>query len=317
MKQLSFAAIIVSAIMLTSCNQGQAGFPDTINTSKTASLHRVKGTRLFVQTPPSYLPMESMLRLQRDNNTYFQVVDMPDANFNEYKTKMTKEAIESQGAKVDIGKPVKYNGYDALYFSGPSKNDGETKLGFIFGDDSFVEVLMGVCKTADKAAIAELNKIFSTSYYDKSFDLNPMELVDFSFDESITGFKYATKMGSIYVYTPNGAADVNSKPESTSLLQLTEIASPGLATAKSFFENTMSGYRKQDIILTNVRRQDMTVNGNPAYEVTMSAEDADGKKSDLYQLIMQKGEKAVLFMGVDIEQGKWLEKFKATAQTLK
>ena len=41
-----------------------------------------------------------MVRLQRDNNTYFQAIEIPNSNFNEYKSKLTKQAIESQGAKV-------------------------------------------------------------------------------------------------------------------------------------------------------------------------------------------------------------------------
>lgn len=211
MKHLISATAFILGIVLTSCSNGQNTFPDNINVVKTEKSKRVKGTKLFVIAPDTYNPIESMVRLQRDNNTYFQVIEVPNSNFNEYKGKLTKEAIESQGAKVDIDKPIKYNGYDAIYFSGPSKTAGETKLGLAFGDESFVMMIVGVCQTSDKEAMNELNKIFSTSYYEKSFDLNLLELASFKFDESITGFKYATRMGNMFIYTPNGKADLNNQ----------------------------------------------------------------------------------------------------------
>ena len=64
---------------------------------------------------------------------------------------------------MDIDNPVRYDGYEAIYFSGPSKRDGETKLGLAFGDENFVMMLVGLCQTFDKTAMDKLNKIFATS----------------------------------------------------------------------------------------------------------------------------------------------------------
>lgn len=317
MRLLLSAITLTVCISLTSCSNGQNSFPDNISVTKTENLKRIKGTKLFVSTPDTYKPMESMVRLQRDNNTYFQAIEIPSSNFNEYKSKLTKQAIESQGAKVDIDKPIKYNGYNAIYFSGPSKTDGETKLGLAFGDETFVMMLVGVCQTSDKAAMDELNKIFSTSYYDKSFDFNPLELANFKFDESITGFKYAATMGNMFIYSPNGKADLNTQPENLSMFQFSTIEAPTFSKAKEFLDYTISRYGVQGIQVSNLKKQDITINGNEAYEVTMDAKDGDNKTSSLYQVIIHKGTTAVLFLGSDSEKGKWFDKFKATAQTIK
>jgi hypothetical protein len=316
MKPLTLAITLTITIAFTSCSNGQTPFPENIQVTKTEKLKRVKGTKLFVTTPDTYKPMESMVRLQRDNNTYFQAMEISNSNFNEHKSKLTKEAIERQGAKVDIYKPVKYNGYDAIYMAGPSKTDGETKLGLFFGDDTFVMMLAGVCQTSDKAAMEELNKIFSTSYYDKSFDFNPLELVNFTFDESITGFKYAATMGSMFIYSPNGKADLQTQPNNLSTFQLSTIEAPTFSKAKEFVDYTISRYSVQGIQISNVKKQDIVINGNQAYEVIMDAINADNNKTTLYHVIIHKETKAVLFWGSDSE-GKWLEKFKATAQTIK
>jgi len=317
MRHLIFAATAAFCIVLTSCSNGQNPFPDNINVVKTEKLKRVKGTKLFVITPDTYKPMESMVRLQRDNDTYLQAIEFPGANFNEYKSKLTKEAIESQGAKVDIDKPVKYNGYDAIYFSGPSKTDGETKLGLAFGDETFVMMIVGVCKTSDKEAINELNKIFRTSYYDKSFDLSPLELANFKFDEGITGFKYAASMGNVFIYTANGKNDLEKQQNQTSMFQLMTIEAHSFSKAKEFLDYTISRYSVRGIQMSNVKRQDISINGEQAYEVTMETEDKDNRKGKLYHAVIYKGTSAVLFLGVDDEQGKWIDKFKATAQTIK
>ena len=317
MRLLLFATTLTFCMGFTSCSNGQNSFPENISVVKSEKLKRLKGTKLFVATPDTYKPMESMVRLQRDNNTYFQAIEISNSNFNDYKNKLTKEAIESQGAKVDINKPIKYNGYNAIYISGPSKTDGETKLGLYFGDETFIMMIVGVYQTSDKAAMNELNKIFSTSYYDKSFDFNPLELANFKFDESITGFKYAATMGNMFMYSPNGKADLTTQQDISPMFQIATLEAPSFLKAKEFLDYTISRYSVQGIETSNVKKQDISINGEQAYEVTMETKDKDNKKGNLYQVIIHKGANAVLFLGADNEQGKWLDKFKATAQTIK
>jgi hypothetical protein len=317
MRNILFASTFILCINLTSCSDGQKPFPENINVTKTENQKRVKGTRLFVTTPAGYQPIESLIRLQKNEHTYFQVVEFPAGNFNEHKSKLTKEAIESQGAKVDIHKTVKYNGYDAIYMSGPSKTAGETKIGLIFGDDTFVMSLAGVCQTSDKTAIDELNTIISTSYYDRTYELNPLELVKFQFDESITGFKFATTMGNMFIYSPRGKADLAVQQDTLPVFMISQIEAESFEKAKEFLENTISRYYSQGVQLSNIKKEDVTINGNQAYEVTMDAKDAENKNAVLYNVIVYKGTSAVIFLGTDPKQRRWIDKLKATAHTIK
>jgi hypothetical protein len=316
MRQLTFAFILIISIAFTSCSNGQTPFPDNILVTKTEKLRRIKGTKLFVTTPDTYKPIESMIRFERDNKTYFQAMEMPNENFNEHKSRL-KQVLESEGVKFDINKPVKYNGYDAIYMSGSSKTAGETKIGLAFGDETFVSMLVGACQTSDKAAIEELNKIISTSYYDKSFDFNPLELATYKFDESITRFKYAATMFNLFIYTPNGKADLNTQEDHFSMFQLSTIEAPNFSKAKEYVDITISRYSIQGIQTSNLKKQDILIDGNHAYEVTMDAIDADNNRSTMYHVIIHKETKAVMFMGFDGEQGKWMDKFKKTAQNIK
>lgn len=317
MNNFLFACTLAIFICITSCSNGQKPFPEKINVTKTENLKRVKGTRLFVIAPAGYKPLESLIRLQKNDNTYFQVIEIPTGNFTESKSKLTKQSIESQGAKVDVYKPIKYNGYDAVYFSGPSKKAGETKLGLFFGDDTFIVSVVGVCQTSDKAAMDELNTMISTSYYDKTLELNPLELVRFQFDESITGFKFATTTGNMFIYSPHGKADLAVQQDTLPVFMISQLEVLNFEKAKEFLETTISRYYRQRITTTNIKKQDITINGNQAYEVTMDAKDADNKNAVLYQVIVYKDKFAVMFLGTDPQQGKWIDRLTATAHSIK
>ena len=111
--------ITLSLLILTSCDSnGQDAFPDVVTVSKSDNLKRVKGTKFFVNVPNTYRPLERLVRLQKDDRTYFQVIEVPNSNFIEYKSKMSRQTMESQGAKVDAFETVKFNGFDGLYFEG-------------------------------------------------------------------------------------------------------------------------------------------------------------------------------------------------------
>jgi hypothetical protein len=306
-------------LTLTSCqSNGQDTFPDVVANSKSDNLKRVRGTKLFVNTPSNYQPLEKLVRLQKDDRTYFQVIEVPNSNFVEYKSKMSRQAIESQGAKVDAYEAVKFNGFDGLYFEGPSKIEGETKIGLAFGDETFVTMVVGVCRTEDQSSRQEIKNIFSTAYYDKSFKLNPLELANFQIDETITGFKYAATMGNMFLYSPNGKADMKGLLDFSSF-QIMPLDAGSFEKIQELMETINSRLDRQGVQVSNIKKKELTIDGNKAYEVTMDATDKEGKKGTFYEvgIFKQATSSGVLFIGADTDKGAYLDKFKATVQSMK
>jgi len=312
MRHLAFALAPVVFLFGLSYSNGQTPFPNSINVTKTAGMKRIKGTKLFVSAPDSYKQMEGLTRLKRDDSTFLEEIYIPFTNFSKYKSKLTKEALEPQIGTIDIDKPVKYNGYDAIYFSGFSKEEGETRVVLVFGDSTFALMMVGGCRTADKAAIRELNKMLSTFYYDESLKFNPLETTNIKFDESITGFKYATTMNNMFVYSPTGRSD-----NILSNFMLSSHIEPSFSKAKELLDGIISNYSENGVQVSNVKKREIVIHGNNAYESTMETIHAGNKNGILYDVIIYKGTKAVLFQGEDDEQGKWLNKFKATVQSIK
>ncbi len=223
-------------------------------------------------------------------------------------------------AKVDVYETIKYNGLDGIYFEGPSEIQGETKIGLAFGDETFVTVIVGVCLTADKSSREELKTIFSNSYYDKSYNLNPLELFNIQIDETITGFKYLTTAGNIFFYSPNGKEDMQSMVDLSSYqVQVMPFEAGGLEKVKELMDTINSRLSLQGVNTSNIKKKEIVINGNSAFEITMDASDKNNKKSRFYQAgIYKEGStSAILFIGTDNDNGLYFEKFKATAQSIK
>jgi hypothetical protein len=316
-KNISIIAL-GAAMTFFSCSNGQDVFPNTVNVSRTDNLVRMKGSKLFVKVPADYKPLTSLVRYQKSDRIYFQVIEVPNTNFVEYKSKISRQSIESQGAKVDAHETVQYNGFEGIYFEGPSKIPGETKLALVFGDETFVTMILGVCPTSDKSSKDELKSIFGNSFYDKSYQLNPLELANFQVDETITGFKYATTMGNIFFYTRSGKADMKGLLDSSSY-QIMPLEAGSFEKVKELLETINSRLILQGIQTSNVRKTEIVINGNKAIEVTMDVKDKDNKKGKCYQAGIYKegSNSAVLFIGGDNENGLYFDKLKATAQSIK
>jgi hypothetical protein len=88
---------------------------------------------------------------------------------------------------------------------------------------------------------------------------------------------------------------------------------------QELMETINSRLDKQGVQVSNIKKKEIMINGNRAYEVIMDAVDKDGKKGILYQVGIYKADAAsgLLFMGVDTDKEAYLEKFKATAQSIK
>lgn len=99
---------------------------------------------------------------------------------------------------------MKYNDLDAIYADGPSKKTNERKTVFIFGDNEFVLIAAGVYPKYDTNGRNEIIQIFKSLVYQKDFELNPFELVNFEFDQTITGFNYAMTASNMIAFTEDG-----------------------------------------------------------------------------------------------------------------
>lgn len=308
--------LILILTTITSCGQkSDSEFPNEIKTTKTDQHTRVKGTKVYGIMPTDFQYIKELARYQKNDKLYVQVVESNASNFIEAKPNFTKQAIEAKGAKIDVLNNIKLNEFEAIYGEGPSKYPDETKLMLIFGDESFVVMVGGVCKTADTEGKKELQEIFKSIYYDKSLQIDPLELANFEFDQTITNFKYAMTASNMFMYAQNGTNDAQNP--TANAIQIGVMPQMTEEKAESYSNDLPWRFEQSGIKLDSKTISKTKINNHTAFVLETKIEFAN-KVGVLYQAVLVYENTTILFMANaynDIDN--YLTKFKKTAETIK
>jgi hypothetical protein len=300
---------------------GQSIFPDSITTGVMEPSNRLKGTRLFLTIPAGYKIRTRSAGLQefeKDSLTGLQVIEWINQSYYRVKNEFSGKTFDFQNGDTGIRKTVRVNGFDGVYYTGPFKDTGQKIAALVFGDSSFAVIIVGSFPKSDKAAAAEMNAILKTAAYNKFIIADPMELVHFKFDKSITGFKYVPSVGgNELTYSSDGILTTLDDARHKSSFEVANYKSAGIEDAKKIVNSKMEELTEFNISkVNNKNHRDININGNAAYEMTMDEQGPSVADSKFYIVIIQKENTAVLFWGVDRDGGKWIKKFKATAQSI-
>lgn len=304
---------ITLLVSLNSCSQDKKVFTD-IKTTKSDNLTRIKGSNVFVKAPDDYQYVESQSRFQKSGQLFFQMVE---SNQSFLKTRQTlkQDFVKQNGSEVDIWNEIKVNEYEGVYFEGPSASPGMTSMYLGFGDNNFVVMVIGIVRTADQAGQNELRNIFQTIYYDNNSTLDPLELANFEFDQSITQFKLTTTISNVFTFNKDTASGAKTKGEP--YIQIFTLQQLAPEKAEAFLRDYL---RRVENSGTKIDAKDIkstTINGYPAYEVESSIL-IEGKTGYLYEAILRGQESSVLFVGFSTEDiPKYKDEFVRTAKTIR
>lgn len=289
-------------------------FPPQLQTTKTAQHVRVLGTNVFGVFPVGYQFIKQLARYQKNDDLYVQVLESHTSSFERAKAGLSRQAIEAKGATVDAWESLRVNGYEAMYVEGPSKQAGETKLMLAFGDNAFVVMVVGVAKTADKAGQAELKAILQTLYYDRTRPLDPLELANFSFDQTLTHFAYVSTTSNLFRYAENGKAAPGDLLANT--IQVMALPNTTADKSEEFSQSVLRGYERHGVAIATKTVTRTTIHGYPAF-VVESPTTLQGKEGVLYQALLVGANSSILFSGSAYQDPrKYAELFKKTAETV-
>ena len=316
MSKLLLSCWLVVLAVVASCGQNRpSSFPSQLQTTKTSQHVRVLGTKVFGVFPAGYQFIKQLARYQKNDDLYLQVVESHTSSFEQAKAGFSRQAIEAKGATVDVWESTRVNGYDAVYLEGPSKHAGETKLMLAFGDNTFVVMVVAVAQTADKAGQAELKAILQTIYYDQAWQLDPMELANFSFDQTLAHFAYVSTTSNLFLYAEKGKAALGNLLANT--IQIATMPKMTAEKNEEFMQVVVRGYERHGVAFATKALTRTTIHNYPAL-VLESKTTLQGKEGVLYQALVVGENSSILFSGSAYQDpSKYAKLFKQTAETVK
>lgn len=282
-------------ICIVGCN---THFPKEIKTIKTKNHINIEGTKIFGIIPSNYECIKELSRYQKNEHLYIQFIEINNTSFYKTKTKLNKESVEEQGAKIDVHQDVKLNKYDAIYLEGPSKVKGELKISLIFGDKTFVVISFGVVKENDENGKKEIRSILKTLYYDSLMN-NDSTLNEIEFDHKILNFIYTKKVSNFYLYSEHGVTDLNNPFSNQIILGLMppfNIIDAEMFINKMITENIKNGYSLVSKVKIEKSINDLNV---IIYETVTKY---DSKKGVLFYSVLIDKKHSIFFGGQTFDE---------------
>lgn len=308
--------ILLISFTLSSCSQDlKDDFPSEIKTKKTDKHKRVEGTKIFAKIPNDFEFIENLSRYQKADNLYVQFIESNSSNFHQAKPNFSREAIESKGAEIDILKDTKLNDLDAIFGDGPSKKPNERKTLLIFGDNEFVVIAVGVYPKNNNEGRNKIIEIFKNLVYQKNFELDPFELANFEFDQSISGFKYAMTMSNFFTFNEDGNPE--SESDFSNSINIGTMPKMSLDKSKEFIKSIIQNAKNSGKEIKSTKIKTAKIGDYPASILDTEME-IENRQGILYVVMLNGDESSVIFMGTSFDRkSELLEKYKETVKTIK
>jgi hypothetical protein len=273
---------------------------DTVIIQKTTAAQRFPGTNTFIIVAAGYVLNRPLLRFQKNENTYVQLMQIPVvSNFERKKAEMENyfNIAVSTGRldKEHYKKEFKLGEYSALLYYGNDTKPNQEQIVLLFGDNSFVSMALGEFPADQPALRQEVLQELLSMYVDKSVTIDPTELANFSLNTRGTAFKFSKAASNFFYYAIDGEGDPLQNPFGN-LIILQALPAMDRQQIKDYAISMISRCKQMGIDIPEYAGKDITLNGNYAYEITYEG-NFKGKKNHAYQIVTGNQNGAVMFLG--------------------
>ncbi|MGC4102148.1 hypothetical protein [Ferruginibacter sp.] len=143
-----------------------------------------------------------------------------------------------------------------------------------------------------------------------------IKIEDLKIDSTITGFHFAADFQGTIVFTKNGPPDIQTiNPTAFSF-----TIAPGItaAAAKEQLEVMLTMSKENGYTITNLQTKDTTLSGFTAYYVSyIETDKSNNYKNMIFNSFVIKDDTMIIFVSGDLDDGKYIEKFKRTFFSIK
>jgi len=311
-------------IILTSCSgekqhKVDLQIPDEVVINKDGKHQQFSGTRVFIVNPEGYLPLNSLIRFQKNDDTYIQAFEFSNTSFFDKKADIIQALEDAKSKKLHAPyqKEFKLGDYDAFFGLGTDENPQLAQMALVFGDEDFCVMVVGILPKYDDKARKEVLSALLTTYLDKSVEPDYSDLASFTLDVSNSDFKFNSNMSQFFYYTVNGKGDpVNNEFENL-IAVMTTSTMKDLDERKEFSQSVFQNHKDKGVDFSTVEDKELKINDVSAYEITASGK-YKGKSVQLYQVVLGDNKTTILFLGLIYDQQNELFKqCENVAQTLR
>ncbi len=289
MKNLPYLILI---IFFNSCAQKikrDNPFIEEVNVTKSENHKRVKGTRFFAIIPDSYEYHPELKRYQKSENHYIQFMEV-STSFLESRNDMK---LEESGI-YDIISDTKFNGFSGVFAEGGDLKGNKEALITSFGDEDFSTIVYAQTEYDNVKGRLELIQILKSIIYEKSIELNELELANFTFEKKITQFKHSLTATNMFMFSENGKKDAQN--EFANSMVFGNLPKMSRSELKSYTQNLIKKHISSGIGIISPQLKEITIGEYDAL-VLDSKTTYNGKNGLVYQVVLSNDEKSVMFIG--------------------
>jgi hypothetical protein len=143
-----------------------------------------------------------------------------------------------------------------------------------------------------------------------------LKLEDLKVDTTITGFHFAADFQGTKVFTKNGAADIQTiNPTAFSFTIAPKMSAEAGKQQLEWLLNMskQGGYKIADLV-----KKDTALHGHTAYYISYTeTQNEKNYKNSVFNAFVIKDGTLILFTGGDLDNGKYIDRFKRTFYSIK
>lgn len=292
------------SILFLSCNaqnQHDLAIPDKVAVDKGKAITKFPGTNTFLNKPDGYNLIKNLLRFQKSEGTYIQLMQFPVTSNFETKRKEIDNYFQNAVASGKLQKEYykknfKLGEYDALlYYGKDDAKPGFEQMVLLFGDNTFVNMALGEIPANQPTVRNEVLSGLLSLYVDKSVPVNPTELTTFTLSTDNTEFKFFGSASQMFYYTLGGKGDPMQNPYESQIMLMT-LPAMQKEQIKNYAISMIGNYKNSGMTIPSYSGKDTSINGNYAYQITYEGS-FKGKKNYVYQIVTGNQNSSLLYLG--------------------
>jgi hypothetical protein len=283
-------------------------------TSNTELHVNIPGTRLFMIPPKGFKISETFVGFQKGDEQYIQIFDLNGGSFSSNSRNVNRKAYEDKGLKVLEYSEFKLNEYSVKYVHLEGINNIASHQ-FIFGDSTFSVMIIGSYYIGEKEISENIIASNNSTYYDKSFTYDPIEIAEFSINTSNSSFKFCQFASNTFSFNLTCEKSNNLLEPRILISQFPTIKEKTLDEYSTFFLNSL---RENGFIYKNIESQENTIiHGIPGIQKIYNGY-MNGEKVKIFIYSFFSKNYSICVLGIvhsDFE--KYITEFKEISKTIK